>query len=109
MIHGTPAVFLAFLAALARLYCPSDDDDDLFSGGDVEHDVQLDKVRATDDVCAICLDHPDGAVRRPRCGHAFCVACFDAWVARAPRCPLCNLWVKQERRAPPHYTAELLL
>ncbi|OEL23207.1 hypothetical protein BAE44_0015773 [Dichanthelium oligosanthes] len=55
--------------------------------------------------CAICLaDFAEGEALRvlPRCGHAFHVACVDAWLRTRATCPSCRAGIVADaQQAPP--------
>lgn len=52
--------------------------------------------------CSICLDEMDcfTPVVELRCAHRFHSTCLQKWLLCAPRCPLCNLDVRQCQRPP---------
>ncbi|KAI3643544.1 hypothetical protein MP228_013099 [Amoeboaphelidium protococcarum] len=41
------------------------------------------------DVCSICLEYPENAVK-VRCGHCFCKDCIVTALRRGPKCPNCR-------------------
>lgn len=102
MIVGCALVLVTCIACVVTLALRAEENDDVDDDDGVYYrlrkDVQIGRLRPDDDECAICLERPDGEVYRPRCGHAFCVACLKEWVRHAPRCPLCNLQIAVDAR-----------
>jgi hypothetical protein len=48
----------------------------------------------SDEICGVCLDtvRDRGEIA---CGHLFCFACIERWVALSNQCPICKVRIRK--------------